>query len=717
MTEASAAPCQFAAKTRAFTFCLNRSRFSVIVLLAGLGLLLNDQGRDLLIAYGEDGKIVTVAVWAAIWAVSIWFWCRVLLDVRYDDPPSCTATYQFWRKWMPRLLGAMAFGVLAVSAAQAGRFGLSASALAGLAVFLALVTWRRAGSQRVAAWFEAASSDLLRGIAPAFRSEEFQPQPPHANLVAALGIPDREARVLGMRLKPRAYFALGLVLVFVVFAACGNLAPVWFGSRTGAMVLFFSWAATWLPLGSALSYYADRRGYPLLSGLALLTLVSSYWNDNHEIRRLDGVASPADRPTVTRALDDWSSANGATAGGAATPFVVVATAGGGIRAAYWTATVLGDLHWNAAGFAGRTFALSGVSGGSVGATVYRALLEADPEKLIAHCGPAYRACGQRILGQDFLGPLAAALLYPDFAQRFVPVPMFPDRGTALEEAWEQAFRDVTGDDRLKASLSGLARTRRGPALFLNSTWIDNGRRIVASDLRFARRDESADESEVFARSNDQLAALGRDLRLSTAAHNSARFPFVSPPGSWRDGNGRINGRLQDGGLFENFGAETALEILDLACRRFSCRPVPPGAPVRKRARIKPVVILITSDPALPADLARSPSTQPIHFAYEMRATLTAYENTRNGRGAEAASRLQEWTERNRGVFVQFRMCRPDGDEASPPLGWALSAAAQATIQNYLPEPAAGGDRGACVNANLGARAEIVKALGAAGRSL
>jgi len=715
MTEPVPVPCQFAAKTRAFAFCLNRSRFSVIVLLAGFGLLLSDQGRDLLIAYGEDGRIAVVAVTAAAWAVSIWFWCRVLLDIRYDDPPSCTATYRFWRQWMPRLLGAMAFVVLAAGAAQAGHRGLSAWALVALAVFLALVTWRRAGTRRVAILLERSSSRLLQGFAPAFRSDDFGPVPPHANLIAALGIPDRNARAAGEKLQGGAYFALGLVLVFAVCAGFGNLAPVWFGSRIGAMVLFFSWGATWLPLGSAVSYYADRRGYPLLSGLALLTLVSSYWNDNHEIRQREGALNPADRPTVTRALEDWGTANGARAGGAATPFVIVATAGGGIRAAYWTATVLGDLHWHAPAFAGRTFAVSGVSGGAVGATVYRALLEAAPEKLAVRCGPGYRSCGQEVLGHDFLGPLAAALLYPDFAQRFVPIPFFPDRGTALEQAWEQAFRDATDDDQLNASLSGLSRSRRGPALFLNSTWIDNGRRIVASDLRFASTEEDVEEGTAFARSNDQLAILGHDLRLSTAAHNSARFPFVSPPGMWRRADGRIAGRLQDGGLFENFGAETALEILDLACRRFRCGPASTGDATRRS--VKPVVILISSDPTLPANLARSPLARPIHFAYEMRATLTAYENARNGRGAEAASRLQEWAQRNNGLFVQFRMCRPQDDEASPPLGWALSAAARDTIQGYLPEPGAAGNPGACITGNLNARAAVAKLLGGVGGSL
>ena len=47
---------------------------------------------------------------------------------------------------------------------------------------------------------------------------------------------------------------------------------------------------------------------------------------------------------------------------------------GGLRAAYWTATVLGELHDRIDHFDQHLFAVSGVSGGSVGASVYRALI-------------------------------------------------------------------------------------------------------------------------------------------------------------------------------------------------------------------------------------------------------------------------------------------------------------------------------------------------------
>ncbi len=265
-----------------------------------------------------------------------------------------------------------------------------------------------------------------------------------------------------------------------------------------------------------MSYVADKHGLPLLSVLALLALASSFFNDNHEIRSASRALPVASRPSVSEALAAWAKANALSAT-EARPFVLVATAGGGIRAAYWTGTVLGELDAKVDAFRERLFAVSGVSGGSVGATVYRSLIALPRERLNEKCPKGVTQCAQKILGTDSLGALAAAMLYPDLGQRFFPLPWFPDRAAPLEQAWESAFMAAAGENGLESSLAGLAKP--WPALFLNATWSDAGRRIVASNLRYA-------DADAFVRSKDQLAVLGHDLRLSTAAHNSARFPIT-----------------------------------------------------------------------------------------------------------------------------------------------------------------------------------------------
>src|SRR6266851_4236503 len=77
-----------------------------------------------------------------------------------------------------------------------------------------------------------------------------------------------------------------------------------------------------------------------------------------------------------------------------------------------------------------------------------------------------------------------------------------------------------------------------------------------------------------------------DIRLSSAALLSARFPIISPHGNLRHPDGQIVGRAVDGGYFENFGAITAQEIT---------------AALREQ-NLKPFVLLVSNDPELSESL-------------------------------------------------------------------------------------------------------------------
>ena len=72
------------------------------------------------------------------------------------------------------------------------------------------------------------------------------------------------------------------------------------------------------------------------------------------------------------------------------------------------------------------------------------------------------------------------------------------------------------------------------------------------------------------------------MRLSTAAHNSARFPIVSPPGSIRNREHHIVDRIVDGGYMENYGALGALESAQ------AIRAV--------ESKLAPFVLVVSNDP-------------------------------------------------------------------------------------------------------------------------
>ena len=89
---------------------------------------------------------------------------------------------------------------------------------------------------------------------------------------------------------------------------------------------------------------------------------------------------------------------------------------------------------------------------------------------------------------------------------------------------------------------------------------------------------------MFIDSLDALHLLGNDVRASTAAHNSARFSYISPAGDL----GNRNGSVIDGGYFENYGALSALEIARAA----------QAALKDEKPRVKLVILMISSDPDL-----------------------------------------------------------------------------------------------------------------------
>lgn len=685
---------------------LKPCRVPVFMVLAGLAFLFTDQGQDVLRALAEHRtagrhgwRPVFFFFGAALaWSLYGWYWARVMLYLQFPDvPDSKDRRLHGLRVWTPRLLGFLATlgvaGALYVAArgyaadeqsdVKEALLDYAFWCLLGSIAFLIAVTVRRRvsrflHSKLTRARMPEALQARASGILNVSRSED--------EVYGALKLADL-SRPTGVLLG--AALGIALLLFFAFLVRLQPLAPL-----MGSASILLLAAAGWIAVGSMLDFAGMRLRFPVFITLIVLAIVFSWWNDNHAVRTLD-VPQAAQRENLRATLRAWLDRQplDQASDGAKHPMYVVNAEGGGIRAAYWTATVLGEIQNRNPCFAERLFSLSGVSGGSLGASLFLALLvEQRAIGAAPRCGdPAAALPGpfdvkrkaQAILGEDFLSPVVAGILYPDLMQRvlFWPVERF-DRAVALEEAWERAWRlhvPPGTTNRLAEPFDRLwsDATRWTPALFLNATWVETGKRLIVSNVAVVPR--TADDYEDFVDVEDaQRFFAPRSVRLSTAAHMSARFTYVSPAGTlMRDG--RAHARVVDGGYFENSGATTTLEILKTVGALADDDP--------RWAKIQPIVIHISNDPVDPSSgrgtlesAAGHPTIAPKRLLNEVRSPISTLFNTRGARGVYARDTLY-WHVGGKS-FLHFGLCRHSDNV---PLGWALSRSTRDRMDAQLTE--------------------------------
>jgi hypothetical protein len=342
----------------------------------------------------------------------------------------------------------------------------------------------------------------------------------------------------------------------------------------------------------------------------------------HDIRRFEtGNATPPQ--TLEQAFGSWRRAGAPSAPRQARPLVIVATQGGGMRAAVWTALVMECLFGPGpvrtdAGCAGGTGALdrasaqaavrdrplpvflaSGSSGGSVGLAAWSARrIDLASGGGAAAGTPAVVEDGLRM---DFLAPNLARWFVGDVSYAFLGHGG-QDRAAILEQAWERPWGDTPGTGVARGLRATYQQSTAGnrwqiPVLAFNGVGVEDGCRFLASPVDFeitragqpsptgpgGDLDTSHDadcRSALQPDDGTQAAALpvtgelvdylcaDQDVPLSTAAHLSARFPYISPTGrverqTCADGHGLVEEHAvtfnADGGMFDNSGSLTALE--------------------------------------------------------------------------------------------------------------------------------------------------------------
>jgi hypothetical protein len=197
--------------------------------------------------------------------------------------------------------------------------------------------------------------------------------------------------------------------------------------------------------------------------------------------------------------------------------------------------------------------------------------------------------------------------------------------------------------------------------------------VLHSHLRFLSED--IPDAHDFAAVMQTDLPREADVSLATAAHDSSRFTYVSPAGLMRAADARDRGHIVDGGYFENFGAETAFDVIR------TLRP-------RHREDVRFVVLYIGNDPEgsygqARAEVARTPPPPRASSLGELFAPVRALLGTRVAHGSLALEHLQrEVGDRN---FVDVDVCPTVSKDELPllALGWQRSHQARVFLSDQL----------------------------------
>jgi hypothetical protein len=472
-------------------------------------------------------------------------------------------------------------------------------------------------------------------------------------------------------------------------------------------------------------YFRSQRGFPsMVLPLFVFVVLISPWNDNHGLRMLEDAGAVSrlaqaakSRPTLEDHFERWIERQQPLADGTI-PAYVVAAQGGGLRAAYWTATVLARLHdQTEGGFTRSAFAISGVSGGSLGATVYISLLADEARR---STGGRLEPRAREALDGDYLSPLVSYLLYPDLLQRIIPwrVASF-DRARAIERTWERDLASA-GFPVADGLLSLWEEHGNSlPALLLNATWVETGMPILISSLQTGTWNPSPMDHALAAIPIRYETCLrsGRyiqthvdmfcpdlqtaPMRASSAVHLSARFPFVSPaaridltPSAHqvrsrvdrethlrKEATSEVWGHVVDGGYFESSGANTAEQLLAFLQDKMIRYP-----------QLRPVAVLINNAPGEGLSQPLQQRADPLVWAHDALAPPATLFATRDARGLIAQDAAQRRAlDGQRGEESTYRLVlQPDpGDGYAPPLGWHLSRKAKERMHSAIADEIGG----------------------------
>lgn len=377
--------------------------------------------------------------------------------------------------------------------------------------------------------------------------------------------------------------AMFLAILVTSIAIAIVLAPVFVPTKIGPVsTILTSTGALVLTLTFFSTFATKKRGMPaILAVVALLVLGPAVSRVGHHDVQLVPTTSGETRTTLEKAIAKWHLSRSPEQ-----PAIIVLAEGGGIRAAIHTANLLACLDTTVKEFRTSVLVYSGVSGGAVGISAFiAASYDANPPNVLkTQCDFEEQLNGPqstppvvtKFLQSDFFSPLVGSYLLRDLPLNLTVCAIldcasFPvnDRAAifeiALENAYQKALSKAENPARERAFelpfgsvVENSLNDQPAPIVIFNTFDAGKGRPSIVSNVRM---------SQLAGRfSNVIPEGCNFDVTLATAAHLSARFPLVSPPGTVNFAQSdkcpnEVLGPYVDGGYFDNSGAAAVIPII------------------------------------------------------------------------------------------------------------------------------------------------------------
>jgi hypothetical protein len=364
-------------------------------------------------------------------------------------------------------------------------------------------------------------------------------------------------------LYPGHWLSLMLLVVsLIVYEVVGSIREGRLGIPSNvpaiAYVLILMLVLNWLL--SIIAFFLDRYRVPIIVPIVLFCALGGQSSQSdHYFAIHSGIATQSVSPVSTLTGHTLNHPLAKNPNGV----VVVATAGGGIQAAGWTAQVLTGLQDECStepqsNFADSIAAISAVSGGAVGTLFFVNQYQA------AGASPGFQPRGpelKQIVEQaeaPGLSDIAWALVYIDPFRMFFPYALVSpekeilDRGFVLEQTWRHLG---SIDANLSDWRDGVTRGYR-PAVIFNSTLAETGQPFLLATTDFDIGTVNPTRQTL------TQAFPGSDIPVVTAARLAASFPYVSP--ATRPLTNKPEYHVVDGGYYDNFGVDNLSSWLDQA---------------------------------------------------------------------------------------------------------------------------------------------------------